>query len=362
MATNELYALVVEDDPIWSERLRRAVETIMRDRGYAADPAQNITQAKNVEEATRLIEEKPKFNLVTMDIDLGDGQNGRGLDLLGKLRQKQAVVVSVVISGRGSEKPIWTSSVNEHQVFMVLDKKDTDEIRPALQAALQYAHALRLKEAQQFDKALQAVRGALEQFPKLGIFKDALNEITELAETFARDQSTGLAGLDAVHKRINEMRISSRPWEIASIKIGNYAQFREAYTSFNSSEATKLIAQMLNKTVDEYGLSLTPASIKDDLFLGYMGENEFILLTYADTGNHMAALEAAANRNFEEIVRSFYNALDLEEPNPRFTKDDLMHLIFNKKSISVNEYASVGIDQFLEEVWASDADKRPSEW
>lgn len=361
---NQLNILIVEDDPNWRDRLRRLLERMLKDLHGVANPTEHVYEAQNVKEAQVLIEQKPIFNLVTMDIDLEGERSGDGLKLLGLLRQKQPGVVSVVISGRGAEKSIWTSSVNEHQVFMVLEKDSSDDIKSSLQAAMQYASAVNLRELGQYDQAIASLQKAAQQFPKLGVFTNALSELRVLAETHARDQMTGLPGLDAVHKRINGMRSSGRTWEIASITIDHHKEFREAYTSFNSAEVTKFVAQTLKHALDEVG-----GRHSDNLFVGYVGENEFLVLAYSNNDDPISSLQASAERKFNATVKSLYRAPDIDAGwggTPKFDSSNIMRLHFNRKRIEANAYAGVGIDSFLEEVWkpgtGTEASDAPTSW
>jgi GGDEF domain-containing protein len=320
MPCQTLYVLVVEDSEDWNARLVEAIARIFVRQKFAAtiDEAKStIYSAGDVERAIEIIDNPDvKLNLVTMDIDLAnDPSSGDGLTLLELLRKKQAQSIRLVVSGRGGDPTIIGPSYQRHRVFAVLDKaKASTELKPTLQAAVMMALASCLKDEGQHADAVGIIEQAIEEAPEanyISILEELKSEIASLQTAINLDQVTGLPNAEVVHEKLRELLESQARWEFSLIGIENYEPFRSTYTSLEGTEAIKNVAQCLNDIVDSYKSS-NAAAQKDGLFLGYLGAEQFAMLSY---GNHIEGLVNQANNQFSQSVNRIYRAADLTRDN-----------------------------------------------
>lgn len=344
-----LNMLVVEDEPSWSSRWKGALEGIVQDMGY--DQRSIVHQALNMETALKIIRDKQiKLNLVTMDIDLGAGNEG--LKLLDSLRANQPTAVRVVVSGRATEMEVWREAYERHNVFAVLSKgqDSLQVIKTTFRAALLYAQALQYRHANELGKAQEIAKQGKENFSTTnlsGQFQSLLQDLVALEEARAEDQQTGLAGAEAVRKRINAMLNGTREWEIGLIGIRNYQVFRDHYGKGEGSETIRATAVLLRDAFRHY-----PHQAKanaDEFMIGYLGDDEFLVMSY---GDHVRQFLEIARQLHSKQVRSFYSYEHIKR-DPIRNKEvfqiseqeyhDLMelYLVWHKRSRGRDHYGDI---------------------
>jgi DNA-binding NarL/FixJ family response regulator len=118
-------ALVVEDDPVMQQRLRRVLAA-------AGCDVQHIAIAESVAQARALLAER-SFGVVLVDIGLPDGS---GVELVGELQASQPLVPAVVISAFRSEEVIL-AALRAGAIGYLLKERDDIELELALRSIAQ---------------------------------------------------------------------------------------------------------------------------------------------------------------------------------------------------------------------------------
>jgi ActR/RegA family two-component response regulator len=195
-------ALLVEDDPSWSEVYQRAIRRV---------GIEGVWTAANYDEAASKIADV-RFAVALVDIGLGghDERNADGLRVLEKIRATGDRTSIIVITGRSSDDAveITRDALKKFTAYEILRKRTLEpaELRALVEGGLR---EFELRSGEDKDPLYEALRGDMDQ----PIWEDML----------LRKAVTG-GGVSELYRLINELFtpfVPLLPGDPAGVRIEN---------------------------------------------------------------------------------------------------------------------------------------------
>lgn len=308
----EARILVMEDDPDYQEIISQLCEEAVSeiDKGAA------ISVASNLEEAQRLlqnsVERGQSFDLVTIDINLHDFQEGAaerwgiaeehkaGLNFLENLKASSpeicALIVSAEVHRTGEYGHIIEAFDKRASAFLEKHRLDRDEFKRIVQGALYYVEAIEYKNDQRFRRAENAWKKAKELAPELHF---PVN-VGDILQAVRQNPITGLPSGRDINDCLRRL-LDQKEWAVLKARIDHLDSFYDHYGITAGDAVLLFTAGILMNAMSQ------SEATKD--FLGHTAQDRFILITSVDKAE---AIREQSVKTFDEQVSSHYPFKDRE--------------------------------------------------
>jgi len=173
MTATPIPLLIVEDNPVYAEILRRLLPTLGTDLNFA------LTAVDTAEKALGALE-KQRFDLVLLDYKLPGAD---GLTVLAHIRQQpQALQPAVImLTGMGREEIAVAAMKNGAKDYLSKDHLDVPSLLRAITSALE-----RKRAEEELSKERALIRALLDTVPDSIYFKDAESRFTQISQSHAQ--------------------------------------------------------------------------------------------------------------------------------------------------------------------------------
>jgi PleD family two-component response regulator len=158
------------------------------------------------------------------------------------------------------------------------------------------------------------------------------NQIDRAERDNYTDPTSGLPSSSLIEEKLRELMRETKVWSYMDIKLSGFEPFKEVYGFVAGGEVIRFMALIMGEVVDELG---TPND-----FLGHAGSDNFVIITYSDKVDNLAA---RLTSRFAQEVQQHYSFIDRERGFMMKEEDKvpLMTLAVGKVSNATRQFADI---------------------